>query len=440
MPRTGDIVSGRYRLESEIGRGGAGVVFRARDLTNDRSVALKVLNVVEANAIAREQFSRESAIASRLSDPHVIQVYDTGFVVQNDPQSAPFIAMELNQGTSLDRLRNLTLTQIINIGIQICDALESAHSRGIVHRDLKPQNVFVEKHGLKYNVKLGDFGLAYARGEGETPAAGTVYYIAPEVIAGQAPDVAADLYSLGAMLYEMVTGRVPFSNFDEESILSQHLNEPVTPTSSTRADVPFALDAIITRLLAKNPADRFSSARAVREELEKITVSPSDFSRGNLPTDFKFSGHTTEIETLSRLVETNRFVTLVDLNESERSQIVLLVGKAMERDFRDGVWVIGLEPTAQPASVPEVIAQVLNVQPGPGRNLVVALGEYLREKNLLLLLNYCSELSVACGQFSEAVLQRCPEVCLLAASDRPLGVANEVVFSIAEKDAVRRDK
>ncbi|HEY6041860.1 MAG TPA: serine/threonine-protein kinase, partial [Anaerolineae bacterium] len=323
VPGIGAIVANRYRLEAELGRGGAGVVYRAHDLVNDREVAVKVLNL-RANAIAREQFSREATLSGQLSHPHIIGVYETGFVESDNPRSAPFIAMELNRGTSLDRLQNLSYSQIINIAVQICEALEYAHARGLVHRDLKPQNILVEKRGFAYTVKLADFGLARANNERQTAAAGTVYYLAPEVIAGQPAGVAADLYSLGVVLYEMVTGRVPFSNYDEESILAQHLNEQVVPPGRTRVDVPPDLEAIILRLLAKNPEERFASARVLREALEQITLSPGASLQGNLPEAPRDnSGLELEVESVKHLLEDKRIVSVTGSAEEERTRLVL---------------------------------------------------------------------------------------------------------------------
>ena len=421
----GSLINGRYRLDAEIGRGGMGIVYRAHDIPNDRDVAIKVINTDKANALTREQFLREAEISARFQHPHIVAVYEIGEV-----ESVPFIVMELVKGTSLSDMPGLTYARIIEIGIQICEALEYAHNEGFVYRDLKPGNVLVEKRGFHYFARLMDFGLARPRGTpnavNESSVAGTLFYLAPELIAGQPADIPSDLYALGATLYEMITGRVPFSDFDEQAILSQHLEASATPPSHSRADVPPALEAIVLRLLAKDPTDRFASAQQVRQALEEIHLThESSRPRGNLPPLSKeLTGHEDDIAQVKELLQSNRLVTLLGGSES----LTLATGAQLMDQFSDGVWWVDLAPLDDPGRVLETVATVLGICRDPDRSLTVSLIEHLHEKNLLLIFTACDHLLGACAQLVETILRGCPDVYILAAGQQPLNVVGERVL------------
>jgi serine/threonine protein kinase len=426
----GTIIHARYRLDEEIGRGGMGVVYRAHDLQNDRDVAVKVINLEKANALTRQQFLLEAEIARRLDHPHIVTVFESGTVEGDAPESAPYMVMELVQGKGLDELRQLTYARIVEITKQICEALEYAHRQGIIYRDLKPGNVLIEKCGFDYFVKLTDFGLARPRGmanaANESNVAGTLFYLAPELIAGQPADVASDLYALGATMYEMITGRVPFSAFDEEAILAQHLQEAVKPPSQSRAGVPPALEAIVLRLLEKNPRDRFASAREVCDGLEQIILErKAHRGRGNLrPLSNEFVGP--EVDQIKQLLESNRMVTLLGDDET----LALTVAMQVADHFQDGAWAVNLETIPNPGLVLSAVATRLGVLASPNRALAVSLIEYLQEKNLLLILNRCERVSGACAQLVATILRACADVHVLAVSEKALNIAGERVIPI----------
>src|SRR6266496_2158559 len=421
----GALINGRYRLDEEIGRGGMGIVYRAHDLPNNRDVAIKIINFDKANNLTHQRFLHEAEIASRLNHPHIVTVYETGAT-----EASPFIVMELVHSKSLEELRAFTYARILDIGKQICDALEYAHQQGLVYRDLKPGNVLIEKRGFRYFVKLNDFGLARPRGmndlENESSTAGTLFYLAPELIAGQPADVASDLYALGATLYEMITGHVPFSDFDEQTILSQHLEESVTPPSQSRPGVPPTLEAIVLSLLAKNPKDRFASAQAVCEALEQIVLtSQNGDSCTNLPellTDF--AGKENDIARVKGLLETNPLVTLL----GDDRILAITIGKQLIDEFSDGVWWVEVGQLSNPSWVAETVAVSLGIQKDPHRSLIVSLIGYLREKNLLLILNHCDHVLDACAQLVETILPVCPDVQILVVSHHLLNVAGEASY------------
>ncbi|HEV8428186.1 MAG TPA: protein kinase [Pyrinomonadaceae bacterium] len=266
VPAPGTILRERYRLDSELGRGGMGTVYRATDLELQREVAVKVLSATSQNSEARERLVREARAAAALNHPHIVTIHDVG-----EASGLPFLVMELVAGPRLSQARPTEISRVVDIAVQICDALEHAHANQIVHRDLKPDNVLLSGTSEASTVKLADLGLALpaygARISRAGVIVGTAAYMAPEQALGQAVDGRADLYALGVLLYELTTGRVPFKGDDPLTIVSQHVHAPVVPPRVLRSDIPPALEALIVRLLAKDPAQRFSTAAETRAAL-----------------------------------------------------------------------------------------------------------------------------------------------------------------------------
>lgn len=267
---SGDVLRGRYRLESQIGRGGMGVVYRATDLQLHRTVAVKVISE-NSSADARERLIREARAAAALNHPHIVSVYDVG-----EAKGLPFFVMELVDGQSLSRMPPADLSRVIEIGLQICAALEHAHTNKIVHRDLKPDNVLISTTGEA--VKLADLGLALAGHAARISHAGLVLgtpsYMAPEQALGQKVDARTDLYALGVLLYELTTGRVPFAGDDALTVLSQHVHAPPVPPRVLRSGLPRALELLILRLLEKNPDARFQTAAETAAALRRSLTQP----------------------------------------------------------------------------------------------------------------------------------------------------------------------
>src|SRR5829696_2091559 len=265
VPLPGTILRERYRLDSELGRGGMGTVYRATDLELRREVAVKILSAASQNSDGRERLVREARAAAALNHPHIVTIHDVG-----EASGFPFLVMELVSGPRLSDARPNDLTRVVAIAVQICDALEHAHANSIVHRDLKPDNVLLSDTSGS-NVKLADLGLALPAYDARISRAGvivgTAAYMAPEQALGQTIDGRTDLYALGVLLYELTTGRVPFTGDDPLTIVSQHVHAHVVPPRMLRSDIPRALEAVIMRLLAKDPAQRFSSAAETRAAL-----------------------------------------------------------------------------------------------------------------------------------------------------------------------------
>ena len=229
-----DLLGGRYRIEGELGQGGSGVVYRAHDTVLDRPVAVKILAKLGTGPETRVRFLRGAQAAARLHHPNIAAVFDAGEAeVSGSQAGAPFVVMELVEGHSLHEQPPTELGRIVDVTRQICAALEHAHADGVIHRDLKPENVVITPEGT---AKLMDFGLARPIAErltAEGTIAGTVFYLAPELALGQPAGPAADLYALGVLLYELLSGRLPFTADDPLAVISQHLYAPVVPPRDT---------------------------------------------------------------------------------------------------------------------------------------------------------------------------------------------------------------
>ena len=265
--------NGRYQVVRILGEGGSKIVYLARDNLLDREVALALIKIGGFDEQEKARITREAQAMAKLGDhPNIVTIHDVG-----EDAGRPYIVTQYMAGGSVDELlrksphHHLPTDQAIRIADEICQALEYAHAHGVVHRDLKPGNVWLTREGTS---KLGDFGLALAAGQPRLTVtglvAGTAAYMAPEQMMGKPVDARSDLYSLGVMLYEMVTGRPPFLGDNIATVIAQQLNsEPLRPTQLL-PDLPLALDRLILKLLAKTPEQRFSSAAEVRPELAAV--------------------------------------------------------------------------------------------------------------------------------------------------------------------------
>ncbi|TAK14706.1 MAG: hypothetical protein EPO32_00855 [Anaerolineae bacterium] len=259
----GSTISDRYELAEELGHGGMGTVYRATDIRLKRDVALKILSNTHIGTEGRARMLREAQTVAKLSHPNIVTVFDAG-----EHEEIPYIVMELVQGKTLAEQPPKDLDEAVALTIKICAALAHAHGQGIIHRDLKPENVIRQSGGT---LKLMDFGLARSvssRMTQEGTIIGTVFYMAPEQAMGDETTPAADLYSLGVMLYEMLTGSLPFEASDPIAVITQHIHAPVVPPRARREDIPFHLNELVVRLLSKDPAARPQSAAEVAAALE----------------------------------------------------------------------------------------------------------------------------------------------------------------------------
>ncbi len=267
------MLAGRYRLDELVGSGGAGQVWRAVDLLLERPVAIKLLwPEAASDPVAHARFRAEARHASCLSHPGVAQVHDYG---ECGPGDTPFLVLELVDGSSLAGVLAagpLDPADTIDVIAQVAAGLQAAHSAGLVHRDIKPANLLIGRDG---QVKITDFGLASVTGSASLTTTGmvvgTAAYLAPERAAGQSATAASDLYSLGVVGYQCLTGRPPFCGPPAEVALA-HLRSPFPPLPDS---VPAELRALVAALMAKEPADRPSSAGEVSRRAEILRAAPA---------------------------------------------------------------------------------------------------------------------------------------------------------------------
>jgi serine/threonine protein kinase len=312
-PMIGRTINDRFRIVSLIARGGMGKVYRAEQAPLGRQIALKVLEATyegDNDPEFHKRFFLEASTQSKLTHPNTVTIFDYG----KTDDDVYFIAMELLEGRTLHRyLRDeapLSAAKATHIARQICRSLREAHSLGIIHRDLKPANVFLVTHGEQHDfVKVLDFGLVKDlgdKGEDLTQTGlfmGSPKYMSPEQIRGDRVDGRADIYALGVLLYEMLTGRAPFERANSVNILMAHVHEDVPPMATHNVEVPYGLEQLVRRSMAKAPGDRFASMDEMLSALthvateQGLAVSRSgdaslsgEFGTGSGSTTLSYSG------------------------------------------------------------------------------------------------------------------------------------------------------
>ncbi|MDX6478082.1 MAG: eukaryotic-like serine/threonine-protein kinase [Gaiellaceae bacterium] len=272
-----EILAARYRIEQPLGQGGMASVYLARDEELDRPVALKILaDNLAGDATFRDRFEREARLAARLSHPNVVRVFDVG-----ESEGRPFIVMEYVEGdTVADELARhgaLPPARAVDLALQICSGLEAAHASGLVHRDVKPRNLLLRPDGV---LKIADFGIARAAESTRLTEIGTILgtaaYLAPEQAEGLEATPAADLYSVGAVLYELLTGRVPYAATSLVELLAKQQAGPPAPIGG----VPASLELAVVRCLDPDPAERPPSAAALAGELAAAQAPTVPHERG----------------------------------------------------------------------------------------------------------------------------------------------------------------
>ncbi len=267
----GTLIAGRYRIEEELGRGGMATVYRAFDRSLERPVAVKILRpefAADEEIVAR--FRAEAQAAARLSHPNIVQIYDTG-----EENGFHFLVMEYlpepDLKTVIREYAPLPAHKAAEVSMQACEALGYAHQHGLIHRDVKPHNILFTADG---RAKLADFGIAAAAGEGSTQSSllGSAHYLSPEEVHGNAPTPQSDLYSLGVVMYECLTGRTPFQGETAEAVISKKLGGPPPAPRSFNPSMPPAAEHVVLRAMAQDRNQRYQSAGEMLGDLRRVAA------------------------------------------------------------------------------------------------------------------------------------------------------------------------
>lgn len=459
-PLVGRTLDGKYRIDARLGAGGMGAVYRATQIALERAVAIKVILGASADApVAIRRFQREALAVARLRHPHIVAVHDFGVA----PGFGAYLVLEYLEGRSLRdelKLRNrIPAREAVEWMAQICAAVHAAHVAGLVHRDLKPDNVILERTGDGRVVKVLDFGIAtFTAGSGpmHTPLTGaggiigTPYYMSPEQCRGEAVTPASDIYALGCVLYELLTGRPPFQGDSTPGLLYQHVSVAPVPPSMFAPEIPAALDAAILRAIDKDPGARFATAQDLRRAM---TASAPDASADtlpladappavaprrdastpahNLPTDVsRFVGRETECADAQRALDSARILTVTGAGGIGKTRLAVRVAATVRDAHADGVWLVELAETTDPAGVDGVVAAALGVRDdGTSSTRELLLG-HLRGRRTLIVLDNCEHVLATASEFAASVLRACAGVTILATSREPLAIDGESVLPL----------
>jgi non-specific serine/threonine protein kinase len=461
------LISNRYQLGELLNEGGMGLVYHGTDTYSGQPVAIKLLKpeMVAGQPDLVKRFSREAEVLRALNHPNIVEVMAT--VTGEDDQ---YIVMEYVGGGSLrellDQEKQLAISRVLEITLDLTDALTRAHRLYIIHRDLKPANVLLESDGTP---RLSDFGLAKVGTSniigpsGLTQAGtilGTIDYMSPEACRGEEADARADIWALGVMLFEMLTGTRPFSDPSTAGILSAILTQPVPDLEALRPETPTDLADLIYRMLEKDREERVPSVRLVGAELEVILLGTTDSSdrtsrpvppamrfvtstphpfgvpRHNLPLQTTpFVGRKVELSDLASLISEpdNRLITLLGPGGAGKTRLALEAAKAQLSNFSDGVYFVSMASLTSAENIVPAIAEAVGYQFFEHMEPREQLVGFFSEKKILLVLDNFEHLLDGVGLVSE-ILRSAPFVKVLATSRQSLNLQQEVHFRIVGMD------
>jgi non-specific serine/threonine protein kinase len=456
--------SGKYRDVRPLGNGAFGTVCQAVDELY-RGVAIKVPKVADLdepqNWMAYLNHSRDEARkAAKLSHAALASVYLFG----DDP--FPHVVMPFIEGESLNKVlksrENFSWQQAVELVRQLGEALKHAHAKDLIHRDLKPANIILKPDNTPVII---DFGLAVLMGQQRVgELAGTPDYMSPEQLRGEKLDGRTDLWSLGVILYELLTGHRPFELSGRE-LTEQILHDQPTPPSQFPRPVPEHLESVCLKCLEKDRKYRYRSASAFLKDLDPrrlppvtpptspisvqtsvaqgpaappsplgatyVAAEPPAGPRNNLPQQLtSFIGRVDEMAEVKQLFATSRLLTLTGEGGGGKTRFALQLAADLLKEYGDGVWLVEFEALTDPGLVPQAVATALGVREGSGRSFTPALIDYLRPKSLLLVLDNCEHLLDACAQLVDTLLRPCPKVRILTTSREALRITGEQVWQV----------
>lgn len=440
------LLGGRYKIIEQIADGMMGPVYRGTDNNSNRTVAIKGLKpeIVDDHPTLLERFIREGEALRELDHPNIVQLLD---VVQEGDEN--FLIMEYVEGGSLSELLReqpqLEIEKVLEISLDLADALTRTHRLGIIHRDLKPQNVLISSDGTP---RLSDFGVAHFthRTTVSEPGgfAGTMAYIPPESFLGMAADERADIWSFGVMLFQMLAGQLPFESVSTAALINSILTKPTPNLKEVRSDIGDDFCDLIYLMLAKERQQRISSARLVGVALEALQkgsklnlVVPRQVLVGqavltNLPKmPTSFIGRKQELDEVSELLNSPdcRLLTLTGPGGVGKTRLSLQVATESLAQYKDGVFFVDLAPINSPDLLPSRVAQALDILVRPGRSATDQLIDFLEERKSLLIFDNFEQIVAAANWVSE-LLSRLPSLTILITSRRILNIYGEYEFVV----------
>lgn len=457
----------------EIGRGGFGVVFRCTQVLLDRVVAVKILTETLGKDSV-ERFSREQQAMGRLTGhPNIVNVLEAG----TTKNGRPYIVMQYHARGSLeDRIRKagaVPLKVALGVGVKMAGALEGAHRLGILHRDVKPGNILFTDYG---EPALTDFGIAHVSGGFETATGlvtGSPAFTAPEILSGEPPSVAADIYSLGATLFCAVSGHAAFQRRSGEEVVAQFLRITTQPVPDLRElGLSEGVARVVERAMATDPRRRPLSAGDFGEALrnlqirngfpvdrmafvgngtdqqpenresarnapifakggEGLATPVSSPAAGSLPLELtSFVGRRRELVDLKSKVLQSRLVTLTGIGGVGKTRLAVHVSTELKKRFTDGITLVELSELWDTSLLMDLVATVLGVRDRTSTQIETQLTEYLATRRLLLVIDNCEHMVSEVAALVEMFLRTCPELHILTTSREPLGIDGEVVMRI----------
>ena len=434
----GGALAGRYEIESELGRGGMAVVYRARDLRHGRAVAVKMLHAELSATIGRDRLEREIVVTAGLRHPHILPLFDSG-----EADGTLFYVMPYVEGESLRarlaRDGTLPIADAVQFAREIAEALHHAHVRGIVHRDVKPENVLLsEGHAV-----VMDFGIASTLSTAAEMltqhgfAIGTPTYMSPEQISGDRNvDARSDVFALGCVLYEMLAGRPPWLGATVQELLVKRFVTEPPDLRTLRADVPHALSIEVRRSLSVDPADRHESAAALARCLAVLGSAAGDRAERSiaaLPTvPGTLVGRERELAAAHALVVRDdvRLLTLTGAGGSGKTHLAMQLAADAAGHFLDGVKFVDLSTVLESDLVLSSIASALGVREIEGRKPLDGLAAHIGARRLLLLLDNLEQLVGSAPALSQ-LLGQCPGLTVVATSRVRLRIRGEHEFFVA---------
>jgi serine/threonine protein kinase/predicted ATPase/Flp pilus assembly protein TadD len=463
------LVADRYRIEEKLGQGGMGTVYRAHDTQTDVDVAVKHLkrDIVGDDHDTIERFQREAVLLRELNHPNIVHLQD---IIERSGEY--YLVLEYVPGGSLSDLLHmqdsLSIERALQIALDLSDALTRAHRLGVIHRDIKPSNVLLAADGTP---RLSDFGIAHsATGENITRTGtllGTAAYLAPEAFKTEQVNERSDIWSFGVMLYQMLTGRLPFDNRQPLPVLiTSILNQPVPDITTLRPDVPQGLSDLLYQMLSKDPEQRIGSVRQVGAIVETLIsgtpITPIRLSQTmaaldpdaddtsptlrvtttsmtesvsivqNAPaTATRFIGRTEDVQEIVKMVRRGdvRLLSITGPGGVGKSRLGLRVAQELAEDFPDGAFFVPLAMVSEPRYAKQSVAAALNLDFVGNEPPLVQLKNFLREKRLLLVLDNFEHLMAAAPDIAQT-LAAAPGVVVIVTTRERLNLQDEWVHPL----------